>query len=124
MTDPAQPKRDASPESKPHPESPGAHLPEGATRKIRGAPAGEAGGDESEHEEMRMPFEQDQSSDSSADQPHEKMRQAKKDLDAGLVDTDLRNTPGQDAERQRELLDREKARSGNSAAAERGNGSP
>ncbi len=58
-----------------------------------------------------MPFEQDQSSDSSAEQPHDKMRQAKKDLDAGMVDTDLRNSPGQDAERQRELLEREKARS-------------
>ena len=62
---------------------------------------------------MRMPFEQDQSSDSSADQPHDKMRQAKKDLDAGMVDTDLRNSPGQDAERRRELLEREQARSTN-----------
>lgn len=105
-------KHDDSPEAKPAPEEPGAGLQEGSTRTIRGQPASEQpppGGDETD-DAMRMPFEQDQSSDSSADEPHDKMRQAKKDLDAGLVDTDLRNSPGQDAERQKELLEREKAR--------------
>lgn len=103
-------KHDDSPESKPAPEKPGAGLQEGATRTIRGQPVGEQPASNETEDAMRMPFERDQSSDSSADRPHDKMRQAKKDLDAGLVDTDLRNTPGQDAERQRELLEREKAR--------------
>ena len=108
-------KHDDSPESKPKPEEPGAGMQEGATRTIRGRPANDqppSGNDETE-DAMRMPFEQDQSSDSSAERPHEKMRQAKKDLDAGLVDTDLRGSPGQDAERQRELLERERARTDN-----------
>lgn len=105
-------KHDDSPESKSKPEELGASMQEGATRTIRGQPANNqppSGNDETE-DAMRMPFEQDQSSDSSAEQPHDKMRQAKKDLDAGLVDTDLWGSPGQDAERQRELLEREKAR--------------
>jgi hypothetical protein len=32
------------------------------------------------------------------------MKQAKRDLDAGLVDTDLRNTPGVDAEQRRKMV--------------------
>ena len=90
---------------------------QGATRNIRGPSASDQAKKPDEPDDpMRMPFEHDQSSDASAEQPHEKMRQAKRDLDAGLVDTDLRNTPGQDAERQRELLAREKARSGGSGS--------
>lgn len=108
-----QHKHDDSPESKPGPEEPGAGMQEGATRTIRGRPADAQPAPSSDDTEdaMRMPFEQDQSSDSSADHPHAKIRQAKKDLDAGLVDTDLWGSPGADAEHQRELLEREKARS-------------
>lgn len=108
-----QHRHDDSPESKPAPDEPGAGLQEGATRTIRGEPANtqpRASSDETE-DAMRMTFEQDQSSDSSADHPHAKIRQAKKDLDAGLVNTDLWGSPGQDAEQQRKLLDAEKARS-------------
>jgi hypothetical protein len=32
------------------------------------------------------------------------MKRAKRDLDAGLVDTDLRNTPGIDAEQRRKMV--------------------
>jgi hypothetical protein len=32
------------------------------------------------------------------------MKRAKRDLDAGLVDTDLRSTPGIDAEHRRRIL--------------------
>lgn len=60
---------------------------------------------------MRIQYERDQSSDAAQEQPREVMRQAKDDIDAGLVDTDLRNTPGLDAEKRRELLEREKNRS-------------
>ena len=104
-------KHDDSPESKPEPDVPGAGMQEGATRTIRGRPADQQPADSGETEDaMRMPFEQDQSSDSSADHPHAKIHQAKKDLDAGLVNTDLWGSPGQDAERQRELLELEKVR--------------
>ncbi len=115
-----QHKHDHSPESKPAPEEPGAGLQEGATRTIRGAPGGTqppaSTGDTDGA--MRMPFERDQSSDSSADRPRAVIKQAKKDLDAGLVNTDLRGSPGQDAEQQRKLLDAEKARSRPDGAAE------
>ncbi|MEO8247945.1 MAG: hypothetical protein ABI589_01110 [Burkholderiales bacterium] len=60
--------------------------------------------------DLRTQTERDQSSDAAGDEPREVMHQAKRDLDGGLVDTDLRGTPGADAERQRELLEREKKR--------------
>lgn len=43
--------------------------------------------------------------------------QAKKDLDAGLVDTDLRNPPGADAERRAQLLNQTVPGPGSSAKA-------
>lgn len=60
--------------------------------------------------DLRTQTERDQSADAAGDEPRELMHQAKRDLDAGLVDTDLRGMPGADAERQRELLAREKER--------------
>lgn len=51
-------------------------------------------------EELKMPHERDQSvDDSTKDEPDPRMVQAKKDLDAGQMDTDMRNVPGLDAER-------------------------
>ena len=38
------------------------------------------------------------------EQPSEVIEQAKRDLDAGQVDTDLRSTPGLDAEQKKKLL--------------------
>jgi hypothetical protein len=37
-------------------------------------------------------------------QPDPVIKQAKRDIDAGLVDTDMWATPGLDAERRRELV--------------------
>lgn len=52
---------------------------------------------------LRLPHERDQSTDAVSPAPQEVMIQAKKDIDAGLVDTDMRATPGLDAE-QREAM--------------------
>ena len=55
--------------------------------------------------DLRLPHERDQSAvDTTALAPDPMMVQAAKDLAAGLVDTDLHNLPGLDAERQRTLL--------------------
>ena len=57
--------------------------------------------------DLRLPHERDQSAvDITAPAPDPMMVQAAKDLAAGLVDTDLHNQPGLDAERQRALLRR------------------
>jgi hypothetical protein len=63
------------------------------------APQEAAGGTE-----LPLPHERDQSTGQTDPQPTEVMRQAKRDIDNGLVDTDLRATPGLDAERRKELL--------------------
>jgi hypothetical protein len=48
---------------------------------------------------LKLPHERDQSMHTTAPVPDPKMLQAKRDLDAGLVDTDMRATPGLDAQR-------------------------
>lgn len=42
--------------------------------------------------------------DLTDEQPSEVIEQAKRDLDAGQVDTDMRSTPGLDADRKKKLL--------------------
>jgi len=51
-----------------------------------------------------LPHERDQALGEVAARPDPKIRQAKRDLDAGLVDTDMRATPGLDAARRRALV--------------------
>lgn len=51
-----------------------------------------------------LPHERDQSANTTAEAPDPMMVQAKRDLDAGLVDTDMRATPGADAERRARLV--------------------
>lgn len=51
-----------------------------------------------------LPHERDQNEGHVAKQPDPKIEQAKKDLDAGLVDTDMRATPGLDAARRDKLV--------------------
>lgn len=53
------------------------------------APLSEAG--------LALPHERDESTRTIAELPDPKMLQAKRDIDAGLVDTDMRATPGQNA---------------------------
>ena len=53
---------------------------------------------------LRLPHERDQSTDAVSPAPQDVMIQAKKDIDAGLVDTDMRATPGLDADRREALV--------------------
>lgn len=51
-----------------------------------------------------MPHERDQIVGQAGRQSRAVMRQASRDLEAGQVDTDLRATPGLDAQRRRKLV--------------------
>lgn len=51
-----------------------------------------------------LPHERDESGEVSATAPDPVMAQAKRDIDAGLVDTDMRATPGLDANRRTTLV--------------------
>ena len=55
-------------------------------------------------EGLALPHERDESAQTTASTPDPVMVQAKRDIDAGLVDTDMRATPGLDAERRAELV--------------------
>jgi hypothetical protein len=52
----------------------------------------------------KLPHERDQSEGEVATQPDPQIVQAQRDIDAGLVDTDMRATPGLDAERREQLV--------------------
>lgn len=54
--------------------------------------------------DLPLPHERDESVDATAEAPDPKMVQAKRDIDAGLVDTDMRATPGLDAKRRARLV--------------------
>jgi hypothetical protein len=87
--DPAQPPSDHDPL---HPGSGPMHV-----KRSPVAPGAELPDDDV----PRAPHERDQSADATADAPDPRMVQAKKDLDAGQMDTDMRVQPGLDAERRR-----------------------
>lgn len=53
---------------------------------------------------LALPHERDESTNATAVAPDPLMVQAKRDLDAGLVDTDMRATPGLDATRRARLV--------------------
>ncbi len=55
-------------------------------------------------EGLALPHERDESTHTTASAPDPVMVQAKRDLDAGLVDTDMHATPGLDAERRAQLV--------------------
>lgn len=54
--------------------------------------------------ELPLPHERDEFSGSVAQAPDPVMEQAKRDIDAGMVDTDMRATPGLDAQRRAKLV--------------------
>lgn len=54
--------------------------------------------------QLSLPHERDESGQASAAAPDPVMAQAKRDIDAGLVDTDMRATPGLDAKRRATLV--------------------
>ena len=53
---------------------------------------------------LKLPHERDESTDVTAEVPDPKMVQAKRDIDAGMVDTDMRATPGQGAKLRERLV--------------------
>lgn len=53
---------------------------------------------------LALPHDRDESNGVTAAEPDPAMVQAKRDLDAGLVDTDMRATPGLDAQRRDHLV--------------------
>jgi hypothetical protein len=54
---------------------------------------------------LPLPHERDEATRGQvATQPDPVIAQAKRDLDAGMVDTDMRQTPGLDAKRRRQLV--------------------
>lgn len=53
---------------------------------------------------LALPHERDESHNATADAPDPVIAQAKRDIDAGMVDTDMRATPGLDAKRRASLV--------------------
>lgn len=53
---------------------------------------------------LKLPHERDESVDAPANAPDPVIAQAKRDIDAGLVDTDMRATPGLDAKLRAKLV--------------------
>ena len=67
------------------------------------APGAESSAGTESGTELPMPHERDESADTAAE-PDPAMRQAHDDLAAGQVDTDMRGTPGLDAQRRERLV--------------------
>ncbi len=53
---------------------------------------------------LKLPHERDESVGAAGQAPRKVMEQARRDLEAGQVDTDMRATPGLDAQRRRSLV--------------------
>ena len=53
---------------------------------------------------LALPHERDQATHTTAQAPDPMMVQAKRDIDAGLVDTDMHATPGLDADLRERLV--------------------
>ncbi|MCK7500847.1 MAG: hypothetical protein MZW92_69715 [Comamonadaceae bacterium] len=55
---------------------------------------------------LATPHERDQSVGSPTEEPREVMEQARRDIESGQVDTDMRSTPGLDSDGRQEALRR------------------
>ena len=53
---------------------------------------------------LKLPHERDESVGAAGQAPRKIIEQARRDLEAGQVDTDMRATPGLDAQRRRKLV--------------------
>lgn len=53
---------------------------------------------------LKLPHERDESFGAAGGEPRKVIEQARRDLEAGQVDTDMRATPGLDAQRRRRLV--------------------
>lgn len=92
-----------------------AHEPAGAKPKAPvevGTPPiapGQAAGEDGKG--LPMPHERDESAGDSGMQPRPVIEQARRDLESGQVDTDLRSTPGLDAAGREQAVGPEAGRS-------------
>lgn len=66
---------------------------------------------------LQLPHERDESADATDGQPDAVMAQAQRDIENGLVDTDLRATPGLDAAERERLLKEFETQSRDATAA-------
>ena len=84
--------------------------PSPAERIIRAADQAQASGRTgTADKELRLPHERDQSADSTSSRIDPRIKQAKEDIDAGQVDTDLRQAPGLDAAARKKIMDHSQA---------------
>lgn len=58
---------------------------------------------------LELPHERDQNLQATKAKPDAVLKQAARDLEQGQVDTDMRSTPGLDAERRKQLTGRQSA---------------
>ena len=73
-------------------------------RPANPADRAKGGGAQPAAPELALPHERDQMAGQAGTAPRQKMHQARRDLEAGQVDTDLHGTPGLDAERLKDLV--------------------
>ena len=85
---------DAGPDARPDGEPP--RDPAHPVSRTPRAPGSAPPAPDDEH--LELPHEREQSTETTAPAPDPEMTQAHKDLEAGQVDTDMRATPGQDAD--------------------------
>lgn len=100
MKDKTTPAAQPSAQKQPKPSGDGRTKLPGQVGKAPHAP-GESGEPE---QGLRLPHERDQSIDATSDAPYPVMRQAHDDIASGQVDTDMRQTPGLDAEQRKKMV--------------------
>jgi hypothetical protein len=81
----------------------GAAPPSGPTR-VGTAPVAPGSSPREEGAGLPLPHERDEAANQVSPVPDPRVAQAKRDLDAGQVDTDLRATPGLDADKRADLM--------------------
>lgn len=79
-------------------------MPSSPERPTKAAPARPTTGGKKAGRDLPLPHERDESSGDAGNAPRPEILQAKRDIDAGLVDTDMRATPGLDAELRARLV--------------------
>jgi len=78
------------------------HDPSNPVSRTPDAPGSTPGREADDH--LELPHERDQSTTSTASAPNPDMRQAHQDLKEGQVDTDMRATPGLDADQRADYV--------------------
>jgi hypothetical protein len=81
------------------------HRDRSPTTTVGEAPIAPGSGSDSDAgRDLHLPHENDQRTGETDPQPNDVIRQAKDDIEAGQVDTDMRATPGLDAARRAQMV--------------------